>query len=201
MRTAVISRIKILCDMDIAERRVRQDGRLLARIGHMHYDLRVSTLPTQYGEKVTIRLLDPNCARVSLKDLGLSSEQSRSHRPSEAAAGDDSRHGPTGSGKSTTLYAGLHLLLSPRLSILTIEDPVEYMIEGINQVQVNPRVGRTFASCLRSMLRQDPNVIMVGEIRDAETAEIAMEVSQTGHLVCPACIRTTALVPSRGFWI
>lgn len=184
VRTAVISRIKILCDMDIAERRVPQDGRLLARIGRQHYDLRVSTLPTQYGEKVTIRLLDPNSARVSFKDLGLSPEQASTLTGLlKQPQGMILVTGPTGSGKSTTLYAGLHLLRSPKVSILTIEDPVEYMMEGINQVQVNPRVGRTFANCLRSMLRQDPNVIMVGEIRDAETAEIAMEVSQTGHLV------------------
>jgi len=184
LRTSLVSRIKILCDMDIAERRVAQDGRLLARIGRTHYDLRVSTLPTQFGEKITIRLLDPNAARVNFPELGFSPEHS-------AALGSILKQpqgmvlvtGPTGSGKSTTLYAALHLLRSPHVSILTIEDPVEYMMEGINQVQVNRRAGRTFAGCLRSMLRQDPNVIMVGEIRDNETAEIAMEVSQTGHLV------------------
>ncbi len=184
LRYSLISRIKILCDMDIAERRVPQDGRLLARIGHTHYDLRVSTLPTQYGEKITIRLLDPNSARVSLPDLGLSREHSETvSSVLKQPQGMVLVTGPTGSGKSTTLYAALHLLRSPLISILTIEDPVEYMMEGINQVQVNPRVGRTFANCLRSMLRQDPNVIMLGEIRDSETAEIAMEVSQTGHLV------------------
>jgi type IV pilus assembly protein PilB len=184
LRTSLVSRIKILCDMDIAERRVAQDGRLLARIGRTHYDLRVSTLPTQFGEKITIRLLDPNAARVNFRELGFSAEHS-------ATLGSILKQpqgmilvtGPTGSGKSTTLYAALHLLRSPHVSILTIEDPVEYMMEGINQVQVNRRAGRTFAGCLRSMLRQDPNVIMVGEIRDNETAEIAMEVSQTGHLV------------------
>ncbi len=184
LRTSLISRIKILCDMDIAERRVPQDGRLLARIGHTHYDLRVSTLPTQYGEKVTIRLLDPASARVSFQDLGLSPEHSATlGSVLKQPQGMILVTGPTGSGKSTTLYAALHLLRSPMVSILTIEDPVEYMMEGINQVQVNPRVGRTFAGCLRSMLRQDPNVIMLGEIRDRETAEISMEVSQTGHLV------------------
>ena len=184
LRTSLTSRIKILCDMDIAERRVPQDGRLLARIGHTHYDLRVSTLPTQYGEKVTIRLLDPGSARVSFRDLGLSAEHTGTlSTVLKQPQGMVLVTGPTGSGKSTTLYAALHLLRSPMVSILTIEDPVEYMMEGINQVQVNPRVGRTFASCLRSMLRQDPNVIMLGEIRDSETAEIAMEVSQTGHLV------------------
>jgi type IV pilus assembly protein PilB len=184
LRTSLISRIKILCDMDIAERRVPQDGRLLARIAQTHYDLRVSTLPTQYGEKVTIRLLDPNSARVSFQDLGLCPDHIDTLRGVlKQPQGMVLVTGPTGSGKSTTLYAAMHLLRSPMVSILTIEDPVEYMMEGINQVQVNPRVGRTFANCLRSMLRQDPNVIMLGEIRDAETAEIAMEVSQTGHLV------------------
>ncbi len=184
LRTSLTSRIKILCDMDIAERRVPQDGRLLARIGQTHYDLRVSTLPTQYGEKVTIRLLDPSSARVSFQELGLSPEHTATlGGVLKQPQGMVLVTGPTGSGKSTTLYAALHLLRSPLVSILTIEDPVEYMMEGINQVQVNPRVGRTFASCLRSMLRQDPNIIMLGEIRDTETAEIAMEVSQTGHLV------------------
>jgi len=184
VRGSLISRIKILADMDIAERRVPQDGRLLARIGNTHYDLRVSTLPTQYGEKVTIRLLDPSSARVSFQDLGLSAQHSASLRSVlKLPQGMVLVTGPTGSGKSTTLYAALHQLRTPQISVLTIEDPVEYQMEGINQVQVNPRAGRTFANCLRSMLRQDPNVIMVGEIRDSETAEIAMEVSQTGHLV------------------
>lgn len=184
LRTSLISRIKILCDMDIAERRVPQDGRLLARIGKTHYDLRVSTLPTQYGEKITIRMLDPSSARVTFQDLGLAPHHSATmNSVLKQPQGMILVTGPTGSGKSTTLYAALHLLRSPAISILTIEDPVEYLMEGINQVQVNARVGRTFAGCLRSMLRQDPNVIMLGEIRDTETAEIAMEVSQTGHLV------------------
>jgi len=184
LRSPLISRIKILCDMDIAERRIPQDGRLLARIGHTHYDLRVSTLPTQYGEKITIRLLDPGSARVSFQDLGLAQDDAATLSGAlKQPQGMVLVTGPTGSGKSTTLYAALHLLRSPAVSILTIEDPIEYMMKGINQVQVNPRVGRTFATCLRSMLRQDPNVIMLGEIRDSETAEIAMEVSQTGHLV------------------
>jgi len=184
LRTSLTSRIKILCDMDIAERRVPQDGRLLARIGKTHFDLRVSTLPTQYGEKITIRLLDPKSARVSFQELGLSPQHTATlGAVLKQPQGMVLVTGPTGSGKSTTLYAALHLLRSPMVSILTIEDPVEYLMDGINQVQVNPRVGRTFAGCLRSMLRQDPNIIMLGEIRDTETAEIAMEVSQTGHLV------------------
>lgn len=184
LRTSLISRIKILCDMDISERRVPQDGRLLAKIRGTQYDLRVSTLPTQYGEKITIRLLDPASARVGFTELGFSAEHSVTlHNRLTLPQGMILVTGPTGSGKSTTLYAALNMLRSPGISILTIEDPVEYMMEGINQVQVNARVGRTFANCLRSMLRQDPNVIMVGEIRDTETAEITMEVAQTGHLV------------------
>jgi type IV pilus assembly protein PilB len=183
-RNSLVSRIKILCDMDIAERRVPQDGRLLARIGQTQYDLRVSTMPTQYGEKVTIRLLDPTAARVSFQDLGLSEDQCAAlQRTLALPQGMLLVTGPTGSGKSTTLYAALNQLRSPGVSIVTIEDPVEYVMEGINQVQVNPRAGRTFAGCLRSMLRQDPNIIMVGEVRDAETAEIALQTAQTGHLV------------------
>src|SRR5712691_4437014 len=181
---SLISRIKILADMDIAERRVPQDGRLLVRIGANRHDLRVSTLPASYGEKVVIRLLDQRTALVRFEDLGLWTEHSDLlasilKRPQGMVLVT----GPTGSGKTTTLYAALNLLRSRTLNIITVENPVEYMIEGINQVQVNERAGRTFAGCLRSILRQDPNVIMVGEIRDAETAEIAVTAAQTGHLV------------------
>ncbi len=184
VRTSVISRIKILCDMDIAERRMPQDGRLLARIGEAQYDLRVSTLPTQYGEKINIRLLDPTAVQVRFEELGFPPEQGAAlRRLLTLPQGMILVTGPTGAGKSTTLYAALNLLRSPGMSILTVEDPVEYMLEGVNQVQVNPRAGRTFAACLRSMLRQDPNILMVGEIRDPETAEIALQTSQTGHLV------------------
>ena len=184
LRNLVVSRIKVLSDMDIAERRVPQDGRLLARIGEAQYDLRISTLPTQFGEKINIRLLDPTAVQVRFEELGFPPAQgSALRRLLTLPQGMILVTGPTGAGKSTTLYAALSLLRSPDVSILTLEDPVEYMIEGVNQVQVNARAGRTFASCLRSMLRQDPNIIMVGEIRDAETAEMALQVSQTGHLV------------------
>ncbi len=183
--TSVVSRIKILADMDISERRVPQDGRFLVEIGGRHLDLRVSTLPThEGGEKVAMRLLDPAASRVGFTDLGLSPENA------SALAGILAMPqgmllvtGPTGSGKSTTLYAALNALRSPSVHIITVEDPVEYKVEDINQIQVNPKAGLTFASCLRSILRQDPNILMVGEIRDTETAEIAVQASQTGHLV------------------
>ena len=184
LQTSLISRIKILADLDIAERRAPQDGRFLVHVGARNLDLRVSTLPTHYGEKVVMRLLDPNATRVDFSDLGLAPENC------EALAqlitmpqGMLLVTGPTGSGKTTTLYSALNKLRSPTVNIITVEDPIEYMLEGINQVQVNPKAGLTFASCLRSILRQDPNVIMVGEIRDSETAEIALKASQTGHMV------------------
>jgi type II secretory ATPase GspE/PulE/Tfp pilus assembly ATPase PilB-like protein len=183
-RAQLISRIKILADLDIAERRVPQDGRFLSRCGEDCYDIRVSTLPTHFGEKVVMRILNPRTASVRFETLGLSPDAS-------AALAELIRlpqgmilvTGPTGSGKSTTLYAALNLIRSGAINITTIEDPIEYVIEGANQVQVDVKAGRTFASCLRSMLRQDPNVVMVGEIRDAETAEIALTGAQTGHLL------------------
>jgi len=181
---SLVSRIKILANMDIAERRAPQDGRFLVRLGSAKLDLRVATLPTHYGEKVVIRLLDPTTAQVKLQDLGLSEKHAATitnllARPQGMLLVT----GPTGSGKTTTLYAALNVLRSRTVDIITVEDPVEYMLDGINQVQVNAKAGRTFASCLRSILRQDPNVIMVGEVRDAETAEIALTASQTGHFV------------------
>jgi len=181
----VISRVKILADMDIAERRNPQDGRFLVRIGEeKSLDFRVSTLPTHHGEKIVMRLLDPSSPQAPFDQLGLSSEQEAALKQILALPqGVLLVTGPTGSGKSTTLYTGLAYLHEPGINIVTVEDPIEYMIPGINQVQVNVKAGLTFASCLRSMLRQDPNVIMVGEIRDRETAEIAMKASQTGHLV------------------
>jgi type IV pilus assembly protein PilB len=184
LQNALVSRIKILADMDIAERRLPQDGRLLVNIGEEKRDLRVSTLPTQYGEKVVIRLLDGGSAFVQLQALGLWQEQADLllhllHQPQ----GMILVTGPTGSGKTTTLYSSLNILRSRALNIITVEDPVEYQLDGVNQVQVNERAGRTFAVSLRSILRQDPNVIMVGEIRDTETAEIGLRAAQTGHLV------------------
>ncbi len=184
IRSRLVSRIKILSDMDIAERRVPQDGRFLVRAADCDYDLRVSTLPTQYGEKVVIRLLNSSAASVPFCELGLSADNDRQlTKAIMAPQGMVLVTGPTGSGKSSTLYSALSLLRSPKVNIVTVEDPVEYVVEGVNQVQVNQKAGRTFASCLRSLLRQDPNVIMVGEIRDPETAEIALTAAQTGHMV------------------
>lgn len=184
MQESLVSRIKILANMDIAERRAPQDGRIMVRVGQNKFDLRVATLPTHYGEKVVIRLLDPRTAQINLSDLGLSTGQLKV--VTEALTNPQAMFlvtGPTGSGKTTTLYAALNLIRSRTVNVITVEDPIEYMIEGINQVQVHTKAGRTFATCLRSILRQDPNVIMVGEIRDSETAEIALTAAQTGHMV------------------
>jgi len=184
LQNSLISRIKILSNMDISERRTPQDGRFLVQIGTRHVDLRVSSLPTHYGEKVVMRLLDPSATRVEFVDLGFSADQARILQDViSLPQGMLLVTGPTGSGKSTTLYACLNAIKSPETNICTVEDPVEYKLSGINQVQINTKTGLTFAACLRSLLRQDPNVIMVGEIRDTETAEIALQASQTGHFV------------------
>ena len=184
LQAALISRIKILSEMDISERRAPQDGRVHVRMGKDTIDLRVSTLPTQHGEKAVIRLLNPKAARVDFIELGLSEATAQSLRRILAQPqGMLLVTGPTGSGKTTTLYAGLNQIRTRTKNIITVEDPVEYMLDGVNQVQVHLKAGRTFAECLRSILRQDPNVIMVGEIRDVETAEIALSCSQTGHMV------------------
>jgi type II secretory ATPase GspE/PulE/Tfp pilus assembly ATPase PilB-like protein len=184
LQDTLVSRIKILCDMDIAERRAPQDGRLLVTFGEEKRDLRVSTLPTQYGEKVVIRLLDGNSSLVAFQNLGFWEEQADllTHLLN-LPQGMILVTGPTGSGKTTTLYSALNLLRTRNLNIITVEDPVEYRVDGVNQVQVDEKAGRTFAASLRSILRQDPNVIMVGEIRDTETAEIALRAAQTGHMV------------------
>ncbi|MGH9735933.1 MAG: ATPase, T2SS/T4P/T4SS family [Candidatus Acidiferrales bacterium] len=184
LQNSVISRIKILADMDIAERRAPQDGRFLVRIAGRKVDLRVSTLPTQNGEKVVMRLLESDAPSQDLSNLGIPREIAEPLK-------EFLRHpqgmilvtGPTGSGKSTTLYSSLNVVRRPTVNVITVEDPVEYVVPGLNQVQVNAKVGLTFAACLRSILRQDPNVIMVGEIRDKETAEIATKAAQTGHLL------------------
>jgi type II secretory ATPase GspE/PulE/Tfp pilus assembly ATPase PilB-like protein len=184
LQTSLISRIKILCDMDIAERRAPQDGRFMVSLGPRQIDLRVSSLPTQYGEKVVIRLLETSAPLSSFADLGIPEDVSASLTDLlSQPQGMLLVTGPTGSGKSTTLYSSLHKLRKPSVNIVTVEDPVEYVLPGINQSHVNTKAGMTFAECLRSILRQDPNVIMVGEIRDKETAEIAMKAAQTGHLV------------------
>jgi type IV pilus assembly protein PilB len=180
----IISRVKVLASLNIAERRIPQDGRIKINIGGRAVDLRVSTLPTQFGESVVLRVLDQSAVRLDITQLGMPEDvfngiQEIVKRPN----GIFIVTGPTGSGKTTTLYSGLRIVNTVDLKILTAEDPVEYEIEGIMQVPVNPLVGLTFAAALRSFLRQDPDVIMLGEIRDLETAQISIQASLTGHLV------------------
>jgi type IV pilus assembly protein PilB len=180
----IISRVKVLASLNIAERRIPQDGRIKITIGGRAVDLRVSTLPTQFGESVVLRVLDQSAVRLDITQLGMPEDvfngiQEIVKRPN----GIFIVTGPTGSGKTTTLYSGLRIVNTVDLKILTAEDPVEYEIEGIMQVPVNPLVGLTFAAALRSFLRQDPDVIMLGEIRDLETAQISIQASLTGHLV------------------
>lgn len=184
VHNVLVSRIKIMSGMDIAEKRLPQDGRVKFTEAGREIDLRVSTLPTILGEKVVIRLLDQQSAVLDLSALGFSAaNMERYQRLVRQAYGMVLVTGPTGSGKTTTLYATLRVLNDLSRNIVTVEDPVEYRLDGINQVQVNHRAGLTFASGLRSILRQDPNVVMVGEIRDRETAEIAIRAALTGHLV------------------
>jgi type II secretory ATPase GspE/PulE/Tfp pilus assembly ATPase PilB-like protein/ActR/RegA family two-component response regulator len=184
LQDATISRLKLMSGMDISERRKPQDGRSQLNTGGRRIDMRVSTVPTQYGEKIVIRLLDSAKAQIAMEDLGLTADNmNRMQRLLTQPTGMILVTGPTGSGKTSTLYASLNWLKSPTKNILTIEDPIEYRLPGISQVQINLKAGMTFASALRSFLRQDPNVILVGEIRDTETAAIALEASQTGHLL------------------
>ena len=192
-QAAVVSRIKIMASLDITIRAKPQDGSSRVRIGENVYDLRVSLLPTFYGEKVVIRVLESQ-GSMALSGLGLQEEDlAEFERLLSMPQGLILVTGPTGSGKTTTLYAVLQRLLSPEINIVTIEDPIEYSVHGINQVQVNPARGLTFAKGLRSLLRQDPNVVMIGEIRDLETATIALQAAQTGHLVL-STLHTNAAV-------
>ncbi|ACJ33005.1 GspE/PulE family protein [Anoxybacillus flavithermus] len=184
MQGMLTARIKILANMDITEHRVPQDGRIKMNIDFHPIDLRVSTLPTIYGEKIVMRVLDLGAALNDLNKLGFNKVNlQRFIQLIEQPTGIVLITGPTGSGKSSTLYAALNRLNGEHVNIITIEDPVEYQLEGVNQIQVNSSVGMTFAEGLRSILRQDPNIIMVGEIRDRETAEVAIRASLTGHLV------------------
>jgi type IV pilus assembly protein PilB len=184
LQAGVLSRLKIMADLDIAERRVPQDGRIGLVVGGRPIDMRVASLPTVYGEKIVIRLLDRSNVMLRLEDLGFSEQAlSRFTRSFLKPYGAVLVTGPTGSGKSTTLYATLNILNTTEKNIITVEDPVEYRLGGINQVQINPKAGLTFASGLRSILRCDPDIIMIGEIRDRETAQIAVESALTGHLV------------------
>lgn len=181
---AVVSRIKVMADMDIAEKRLPQDGRILAEIDGRRIDIRVATLPTIFGEKVVMRILDKKSVMTDIHQLGFSDECLASFRRLYSQAyGMVLVTGPTGSGKTTTLYSVLAEINSVTKNIITIEDPVEYHVEGANQIQVNTKSGMTFANGLRSILRQDPDVIMVGEIRDKDTADIAVRAALTGHLV------------------
>ena len=180
----VVSRIKVMSNLNVAEKRIPQDGRIRVKIGQKDLDIRVSVVPTVFGERVVMRLLDKTGALLTLEQLGLSDEDRKKvERLAKKPYGIVLVTGPTGAGKSTTLYAMLLYVKDPRKNIITIEDPVEYQIKGISQIQVNPKVGLTFASGLRSVLRQDPDIIMVGEIRDSETADIAVHAALTGHLV------------------
>ena len=184
LQNGVIARLKILANLDIAERRIPQDGRFTVSLGSQKVDLRVASLPTVYGEKVVLRLLDTSNATVDLGDLGFTPDILESYRKIFTRPyGTVLVTGPTGSGKSTSLYATLNELNSPEKNIITVEDPVEYRMGGINQIQVNPRAGLTFASGLRSILRADPDIVMIGEVRDQETAKISIEAALTGHLV------------------
>jgi type IV pilus assembly protein PilB len=184
IQNGVISRLKIMADIDIAERRKPQDGRMSVSHGGRKIDLRVATLPTVYGEKVVMRILDNNSSSMDLSNLNLLERNAKVFETSyRKPYGMILVTGPTGSGKSTTLYTTLHAVARPEINVITVEDPVEYRMKGINQVQVNPKAGLTFASALRSILRSDPDVVLLGEIRDHETAQIAIEASLTGHLV------------------
>ena len=184
MSKALISRLKIMADLDIAEKRRPQDGRIRVKEGERMIDIRVSCLPTDFGEKIVLRILDKTQLRLDLASLGFCETDLRLFEQTiRLPYGMVLVTGPTGSGKTTTLYAALNSINRPEVNITTIEDPIEYNLAGINQTQVHSDIGLTFAAVLRSILRQDPNVIMVGEIRDAETAQIAIRASLTGHLV------------------
>ncbi len=190
----IISRLKILCKMDIAEKRVPQDGAFSMRVGDNKVDVRVSTVPTVYGEKMVMRILNKDAVPLDLFKLGFNKRQQEDFlKAASSPHGLLFVTGPTGSGKSTTLYATLNLVMSPRKNILTVEDPVEYKFSGINQIQVKPQVDLTFARALRAFLRQDPDVIMVGEVRDGETAGICLRAALTGHFVLSTLHTNSAL--------
>jgi type IV pilus assembly protein PilB len=184
MQLALASRFKIMSSLDIAERRLPQDGRMRVKVSSKDFDLRVSVLPTVHGEKIVLRVLDKSNLSASLDKLGLDPDTFKQVKGAvDAPHGLILVTGPTGSGKTTTLYSALNELNNPIYNIVTVEDPVEFQIPGINQVPTKKEIGLTFASALRSILRQDPDIIMIGEIRDTETAEIAIEAALTGHQV------------------
>ena len=184
LHAALISRLKIMADLDIAEKRLPQDGRISLRLGQRAIDVRVSTLPSAHGERAVLRLLDKSESRLDLSAVGMQGETLKGFQQLLAQPhGIVLVTGPTGSGKTTTLYAALQQLDSARFNIMTVEDPIEYELAGIGQTQVNPKIDLDFAKALRAILRQDPDIIMIGEIRDFETAQIAIQASLTGHLV------------------
>jgi general secretion pathway protein E len=184
LHAALISRLKIMAELDIAEKRLPQDGRISLRIGSRALDVRVSTLPSAHGERAVLRLLDKSGPRLRLRDVGMQGQTlSRLESLIAQPHGLILVTGPTGSGKTTTLYAALGQLDASRSNIMTVEDPIEYELPGVGQTQVNPRIELDFARALRAILRQDPDIIMIGEIRDFETAQIAIQASLTGHLV------------------
>jgi len=184
IQSALTSRIKIMAKMNIAEKRLPQDGRIEVKIGDKNIDIRVSTIPTAFGERVVLRLLDKTSILLQVSDLGMPRERLKAFdRLIHSPYGIVLVTGPTGSGKTTTLYAALSTINTTDVNIITIEDPIEYQLEGVGQIQVNPKIELTFANGLRSIVRQDPDVILVGEIRDLETAEIAIQSALTGHLV------------------
>ncbi|MFP4668831.1 MAG: type II secretion system ATPase GspE [Desulfobacterales bacterium] len=184
MQSSLVSRIKVMARMNIAEKRLPQDGRFEVKIGNQNIDIRVSSIPIQYGERVVMRLLNKSGALFRLSDLGLGhAKLDQIKKLISYSHGIILVTGPTGSGKTTTLYAVLSSLNSPDLNIITVEDPVEYQLRGVNQIQVNPKIDLTFAKGLRSIVRQDPDVILIGEMRDLETAEIGVQSALTGHLV------------------
>ncbi|MCP4008691.1 MAG: type II secretion system ATPase GspE [Proteobacteria bacterium] len=191
---ALVSRLKVMAGLDIAEKRLPQDGRISLHIGNRPVDVRVSCLPTQYGERVVLRLLDKHGARLTLDNLGMSAQIKKGFDEMiKSPHGILLVTGPTGSGKTTTLYAGLGEMDRQKSNILTVEDPIEYDLDGVGQIQVRPKIGLTFARGLRSILRQDPDVVLIGEIRDIETAEIAIQASLTGHLVLSTLHTNTAI--------
>ncbi|MBN1613877.1 MAG: type II secretion system ATPase GspE [Deltaproteobacteria bacterium] len=184
IQSPLVSRVKVMARLNIAEKRLPQDGRIDIKIGERNVDIRVSVLPTAFGERVVLRILDKSASMLQLSDLGMDENHIRIfNRLIKSPYGIILVTGPTGSGKTTTLYAALSQINHPEINIITIEDPIEYQIEGVGQIQVNPKIDLTFANGLRSIVRQDPDVILVGEIRDLETAEIAIQSSLTGHLV------------------
>jgi general secretion pathway protein E len=184
LHAALISRLKIMAELDIAEKRLPQDGRISLRIGTRAVDVRVSTLPSAHGERAVLRLLDKSGAKLSLESVGMQGHVlSRFEHLVTQPHGIILVTGPTGSGKTTTLYAALERLDTRGQNIMTVEDPIEYELAGVGQTQVNPKIDLTFAKALRAILRQDPDIIMIGEIRDFETAQIAIQASLTGHLV------------------